>query len=242
MDDGSDERMDDDYLVEPEVEEADEYTLESQDTDDLDEAMREALEAVERSEEHLESAAVKVAAESESAPPPTVNDDFALLQSELAELRDRSVRTLADFDNYRKRVARERREERRYATIDLAREILGVVDNLERALSAEGSTEDLKQGVVLIHRQLQETLRRHGVHRVAAEGEPFDPAVHEAVARFEDPDIEEPTVSEELQSGYLLHDRLLRPAMVKVALPAGRDEQRDRDEQHDRDEQREQDE
>ena len=217
-----DEHMDDEHAIESELgsklpDEQGEYELEDMETDDLDEALREAVEAVERSE----SAAEEVAVEDEGLAAAAAEEgDFAHLQAELADLRDRSVRTLADFDNYRKRVARERGEERRYAGMELAREVLAVIDNLERALSAEGSAEDLKQGVVLIHRQLVETLRRHGVQRVAAIGELFDPAVHDAVARFEDPDVDEPMVSQELQSGYLLHERLLRPAMVRVAMPA----------------------
>jgi molecular chaperone GrpE len=183
--------------------------------------MREALDAVERSQEHLtESAAGEGGDDAEEGAAADVGDDLQVLQAELAELRDRSVRTLADFDNYRKRVARERLEERRYAVSELAQEILAVVDNLERALSSEGGAEDLKQGVGMIHRQLDAILRRHGIRRVPALGEPFDPAVHEAVMRIEDDEVDEPQVSDELQSGYTLHERLLRPAMVKVAVPA----------------------
>jgi len=197
-----------------------EYELKSMETGDLDDAMREALEAVERGEEHLAAAADEVASGGTEAGAAEAGGDLTGLRTELTELRDRSVRTLADFDNYRKRVARERSEERRYAAGELAQDILAVIDNLERALGSEGSAEDLKQGVGMIHRQLQATLGRHGIQRVTALGELFDPAVHEAVMRVEDADVEEPTVQDELQSGYKLHDRLLRPAMVKVAVPA----------------------
>ena len=128
-------------------------------TEDLDDAMREALEAVERSEEHLSEAGRRAAGgESRGPATPSPTATLAGLQAELAELRDRSVRTLADFDNYRKRVSRERSEERRYAAADLAQDILPVVDNLERALGSEGSVEDLKQGVGMIIRQLLATL------------------------------------------------------------------------------------
>ena len=95
-----------------------------------------------------------------------------------------------------------------------------MVDNLERALSAGGSADDLKRGVELIARQMQEALRRVGVQEVAAEGAPFDPAVHEAVSREESADVTAPTVIAAFQRGYLLYDRLLRPAMVRVAVPA----------------------
>ena len=203
-----------------------EYELEPLETEDLDDAMREALEAVERSEQHLAEATGQVAGlDSADVGSTEMGGDLPSLQAELAELRDRSVRTLADFDNYRKRVARERREERRYAAADLAQDILAVVDNLERALSSSGDADNLKQGVVMIHQQLEAALGRHGVQRVPAVGEMFDPAVHEAVARVEDDEVDEPTVQDEMQSGYTLYERLLRPAMVKVAVPVADDSQ-----------------
>ena len=214
--------MDDEKLAEQhpaaEAKEDDdrEYEIESMETEDLDDAMRDALEAVERSQEQFAKA------ERESADAASVEGggDLAALQAELVELRNRSVRTLADFDNYRKRVARERGEERRYAAADLAHDILAVVDNLERAVGSDGSTEDLKQGVGMIHKQLETILGRHGIQRIAALGEPFDPAVHEAVMRVEEADVEEPRVCDEMQTGYTIHDRLLRPSMVKVAVPS----------------------
>jgi molecular chaperone GrpE len=159
---------------------------------DLDTVTREALAAVEK---------------------------VAKLEREIADLRDRSIRTLADFDNYRKRADRERDDIRRYATTELLRDLLGVVDNLNLALAAGGTAEDLKKGVELTLRQFADLLRRNGVREVAALGERFDPAVHEAVSKHEDPSVSAPTVVEELRRGYLLHDRLLRPAMVRVALP-----------------------
>ena len=99
------------------------------------------------------------------------------------------------------------------------REFLPIADNLERALSAGGSAEDLKRGVELILRQMQELLRRFGVREVPSDGESFNPMVHEAVARVESGQVTVPTVTETLVRGYVLHDRLLRPAMVKVAVP-----------------------
>lgn len=146
-------------------------------------------------------------------------DEIESLRKEIADLRDRSMRTLADFDNFRKRAERERQELRRYALVEPLRELLPIADNLERALSAGGSAEDLKRGVEMILRQLQELLRRLGVREVAAVGEAFDPARHEAVAREESARVQTPTVAETLVRGYELHDRLLRPAMVKVAVP-----------------------
>jgi molecular chaperone GrpE len=222
--------MDDEKLAEQEpsaaVEEDDEreYEIEPMETEDLDEAMREALDAVERSQEQFAEAAAEAAAG--AAVEPTVGeaggsgDELERLEAELADLRNRSVRTLADFDNYRKRVARERADERRYAGFGLAQDILAVVDNLERALGSEGSADDLKQGVEMTLKQLHSVLGRHGIARVEALGELFDPSLHEAVMRVEEAGVDEPRVHEELQSGYLLHERLLRPSMVKVAVPA----------------------
>jgi molecular chaperone GrpE len=146
-------------------------------------------------------------------------DEVAELRREIADLRDRSVRTLADFDNYRKRAERERRDAVRYAASAPLGDLLEVLDNLERALAAGGSADDLKLGVEMTLRQLEDVLRRHGIEGVPAAGQRFDPAHHEAVSRLVDPDVEAPTVVEELQRGYRLHDRLLRPARVVVAVP-----------------------
>lgn len=146
------------------------------------------------------------------------------LEAELATERDRCLRLRADFDNYRKRVDRERLEAARYALAEPSRELLPVVDNLERALAAGGGGDDLRRGVEMILRQLEELLRRFGVTPVAALGQHFDPAVHEAVAHEESAEHDVPTVVAELQRGYRMGDRLLRPAMVKVAGPGEAEE------------------
>jgi molecular chaperone GrpE len=177
---------------------------------DLEAAMRDAMAAVEEVEMGSRPAAGTGTGAGEAG----------RLQQETAELRDRLVRTLADFDNFRKRSERERQELKRYALLEPMREILTVADNLELALSAQGSAEDLKRGVEMIHRQMQELLRRFGVVEVPAVGQPFDPTLHEAVAREESAEAKTATVVAELRKGYKLHDRLLRPAMVKVAVPA----------------------
>lgn len=146
-------------------------------------------------------------------------EDVEALRREIADLRDRSMRTLADFDNYRKRAERERAENRRATAAEVVRDFLDVVDNLERAAAAGGSAEDLKTGVDMIVRQLADVLRRQGVERVPAVGERFDPSLHDAVSRQEDPEADEPRVVEEMQAGYRMHDRLLRPSRVVVAVP-----------------------
>lgn len=200
---------DEDRLDEPTGAVADELDedaieLDGDGQEDLEETMRQALEAVEGVERGG----------------PDTSGDVERLEREIADLRDRSVRTLADFDNYRKRAERERQEMRRYALLEPMRELVEVVDNLERAAAAAGSAEDLKQGVDMILRQLGDFLRRHGIVPIEAEGELFDPAFHEAVSRQESDEVEEPTVAQELQKGYRLHERLVRPARVVVAVPS----------------------
>ncbi len=147
------------------------------------------------------------------------------LESLLAAERERMLRLRADFDNYRKRTERERAEIERYALADVLRELLPVVDNLERALSvqgmpsAAGEANDLHKGVEMIARQFQELLKRYGLVPIVAVGERFDPSVHEAVFQEESEGVLTPTVALELQRGYRLNDRLLRPSLVKVTVP-----------------------
>jgi len=160
------------------------------------------------------------AARAEEAGPAGESSEVAVLRSELEELRDRALRTLADFDNYRKRVEREREEQRRQTVAEVLRDLLPVVDNFDRALAAETGRSDFHTGVELIARQLREVLGRFGLREVEAVGRPFDPQFHDAVSRQESPAVDEPTVAAELQRGYLLGDRLLRPAMVVVTVPA----------------------
>jgi molecular chaperone GrpE len=183
-------------------------------TTDLEAAMRDAVAAVEGVESGRGGDAPAASG------PAGSSEEVAKLRQEISELRDRSVRTLADFDNYRKRAERERQEMRKYALIEPVRELLTVADNLDLALSAQGSTEDLKRGVEMIHRQMTELLRRFGAVEVPAVGQPFDPTLHEAVSREESHEVKVPTVTAELRRGYKMHDRLVRPSMVKVAVPA----------------------
>lgn len=151
--------------------------------------------------------------------------DVRRLEGQLEAERERSLRLRADFDNYRKRTERERAEIERYALADALREFLPVVDNLERALAVQGAqggpaeSGDLRKGVEMIARQFQELLKRFGMVPIVALGERFDPSVHEAVFQEEADDIVVPTVAAELQRGYRLNERLLRPSLVKVAVP-----------------------
>jgi len=134
------------------------------------------------------------------------------------EVYDRLLRTTAEFDNYRKRIERERREQADYAAADVLTELLPLVDDLERALRADTDSADAyRKGVELIHRQMLDLLRRRGVTPVDAVGLMFDPHLHQAVSHEEVPGHPDGEVVEQFRRGYRMRDRLLRPAMVKVA-------------------------
>jgi molecular chaperone GrpE len=148
---------------------------------------------------------------------------------EAAEAQDRYLRTLADFDNFRRRIGREREDWGRQAQEELLREILPVLDNFDRALATAptpGADRAFRMGVELIHRDFLTALERLGVQPFVAVGQPFDPTRHEAVGRVERADVEDQTVVSETLRGYLLRERILRPAHVVVAVhpataPAG---------------------
>jgi len=139
---------------------------------------------------------------------------------ELEAQQDRYLRTVAEFDNVRKRSAREREEYTRYANESLLRDILPVLDNLDRALHAARSepATSLTTGVELIQRELLRVLEKFGVTPFTSVGQPFDPERHEAIARVQSPDLPDMSVAAETARGYLLHGRVLRPAMVTVAV------------------------
>jgi molecular chaperone GrpE len=147
--------------------------------------------------------------------------DAAQLQKERDEFYDLLLRTRADFDNYRKRVERERLEQGESAAAELLHDLLPIVDDLERALAtpaeASAGAEGYRRGVELIHRQLMELLRQRGVAPIEALGTDFDPHRHQAVAHGPVPGRREGEVIEEYRRGYMLGNRLLRPSMVKVA-------------------------
>ncbi|MEE8557812.1 MAG: nucleotide exchange factor GrpE [Myxococcota bacterium] len=147
---------------------------------------------------------------------------------ELEEIKDRYLRLGAEFENYKRRTLKERESLFNYGNENLIKELLETVDNLERALghAEEGlGTETLLEGVELTHRSLMRALEKFGVERVDAKGEQFDPKVHEAIRQVETEDHSSGTVAEVYQTGYLLKDRLLRPALVGVACrPKGTSE------------------
>jgi molecular chaperone GrpE len=153
------------------------------------------------------------------------------LQTALAEAQDAQARRQADFENYRKRIERERGETHNKIVADLARKLLPVMDNLGRALDAERTVEaeeskefrHFLHGVELINKQLNEVLESLGITHIASIGEPFDPHLHEAVVTEPSDEYEPDTVIEEIARGYRIGDKLLRPSMVKVSARKGND-------------------
>jgi molecular chaperone GrpE len=155
-----------------------------------------------------------------------VEGEVAELKRQLDEKQDRLLRTLAEMDNMRRRAQREKEDYTRYATEALLRDLVPVLDNLDRALAAGRASADARgvvEGVELIQRELLRVLERHGVTRYSALGQPFDPNRHEATARVVSTTHEPGTVVSEVAPGYLLHGRVLRPAQVAVATAPDED-------------------
>ncbi len=226
----------------PHREQEDIIFLETESRDDVARALAEAeraIEAVEEKHRRVEGARAVVVADPEPAPPPAPRDPpapdprVAVLEDQLAKERERAIRAeeeggrvreallrkAADFDNLKRRAEKDKAEYFLFALAEAFADILSVVDNFERALQHRGdaSGDDFHAGIDMIARQLADTLKKYGVVEVPALGLPFDPNVHEAVVREETETAAPGTVLEVLQKGYLLHDRLLRPARVKVA-------------------------
>lgn len=186
----------------------------------------EAEEAVESREdmfasEDAESEAEEVAAEEEGAATESVEDPaIARLRSQLEEQQQRVLRVQADYDNFRRRTLREKDELAQYASVKLITQLLPVVDNFERALVASKANSDyesLSKGVEMIFRQLEQMLEGEGVVPIEAVGQPFNPEFHQAIMQVESDEHEEGIVVEEVQKGFKLKDKVLRPSMVKVS-------------------------
>lgn len=180
-----------------------------------DNTLNDALAAVERhagkgdgGKEKLESRIAELEAQ------------LAARTEEAAQNKDKYLRAVADFDNFRKRSLREKEEARHYGAESLLRDLLVILDNMERAVEAAGDTEQIKQGVKMTHDQFKSILRQHGVEIVESHGSAFDPSKHEAVAHVETNEQAPGMVVQEHRRGYLLRERLLRPAMVSVAKAA----------------------
>lgn len=203
-------------------------------SEELEQALREAAEALEGREAPAARAAGSEperrgedpAAASPAEPrggeegsgeTPSVQE----LQAELARTQDRLLRLAADFENFRRRALKDREEAHTYGHQNLVKDLLPTVDNLERAIEAVqsggGDLESLLQGVELVLRELRSVLSKHGVSEIEADRQPFDPSVHEAMAQAPDASVPPNTVVQVFQRGYRLRDRLLRPARVVVS-------------------------
>lgn len=145
------------------------------------------------------------------------NPEVAALTRERDELKDRLLRQAAEFDNYRKRVERERRAQAEESVVRLLSELLGVIDDFDLALTTADTGGSYRKGIELIHGKLHELLRKQNVKQIEAVGTQFDPNLHEAVIHEPSGVHREGEVISELRKGYMLGDRLLRPSMVKVA-------------------------
>lgn len=143
------------------------------------------------------------------------------LQAEVLEHQQRTLRVQADFDNFRRRTQKEKEDLGKYASSKLITELLPVIDNFERALQASEENpefESFSKGVSMIFRQLESVLATEGLTAMKSVGEPFNPEYHQAIMQVESEEYEEGIVVEEVQKGYMLKDKVLRPAMVKVSM------------------------
>ena len=146
--------------------------------------------------------------------------DLGALQAEVEDLKDRLLRSQAETENVRRRTQRELQESRRYANQNLLLDLLPVIDNIERAISAAKESQEatgLLEGFEMVHQLLLSTLDKHHCRPVPAEGQAFDPAIHEAISHLPSPDHERGSVMVVSQQGYQLHDRVIRPAQVVVS-------------------------
>jgi molecular chaperone GrpE len=140
------------------------------------------------------------------------------LAAEKADLKDRLLRALAEFDNFRRRAQRDRSEYVQFAAMEMVRDLIPILDDFRRAVKVETSDKEYAKGIELIDQQLFETLKKAGLEPIEAAGKPFDPNLHQAVDRVQSEELPDQTVLEEYQSGYNFKGKLLRPAMVKVAV------------------------
>jgi molecular chaperone GrpE len=186
---------------------------------ELEAALREASEAIDE-EGHVKGSEEPQSSESFSG------EEVERMAGQLVENRDKYVRLLADFDNFRRRAHKDRQDVIQFGHENLVKDLLSTVDNLDRAIehahqSDDGDLGSLLQGVELVQRELYAVLAQHEVNVINAEGSEFDPTLHEAMAQVHDDSAPPNTVIEVLQKGYQLRDRLLRPARVVVAkVPA----------------------
>lgn len=189
---------------------------------EIDEAEAEESAAEESAPETAPEDAAKDAAAPDAQEAPE-DDASALkaqvesLQAALAEKDNRVKRLQADFENFRRRTSKEREELANVVTQDLLKGMLPILDNFDRAMAAEQKdSESFQKGVEMIYTQLHETLKNDGLEPIETAGQKFDPNFHQAVMRVENPDLEDDTIAQELQKGYIVKGRVIRPSMVQV--------------------------
>ena len=183
---------------------------------EIDEAEAAQEDAAEGSEEEApeEAAAADAAMQEEIE---ALKGQVDGLNKDLQEKKDRLLRLQADFDNFRRRSAKEREEISAGVTQNFCKDMLPLLDNFERAMAAETKdVEAFQKGVEMIFTQFQEILKKNGLEHIEAVGQKFDPNFHQAVMRVEDPEKEDDTVAQELQKGYMVKGRVIRPSMVQV--------------------------
>lgn len=181
-------------------------------------------EAAEQEKAAAEAVTDASSAEEEHAgavDPAQLQSEVQRLQSLADEYQQRALRTQADFDNFRKRTLKEKEDFAKYASSKLITELLPIIDNFDRAISAAGDNAEIEsfaKGVGMIFRQLEGVLKAEGLEAMDSVGKPFNPEFHQAIMQVESDEYEEGIVVEEVQKGYMLKDRVLRPAMVKVSM------------------------
>jgi molecular chaperone GrpE len=169
---------------------------------------------------NVNSSELDPSAESVAADTAKANAELAKVTADLDELRQTLLRRQADFDNYRKRIEKERFEDAKRATARVVEGLIPVIDGFEHALAAhrEAEYENYRKGFELIYKQLLDHLTKLGIERLDPVGKPFDPHLHQAVDRAETKDHDDGTILQVFQPGYVFHGRVLRPAMVRVAV------------------------
>ena len=194
---------------------------EFQETENIDEAQK-VSEEVSASAEATEEGDDSVDEETEvSDREPTVEERAADAESKYKEMQDRYLRLNAEFDNYKKRMMRENSDRLKYFNMELIKELLPSVDNLERAISHAGDEnsdlENMIEGLQMVYKGMQEAFGKFGVSEIESMGKEFDPNCHQAVGMIESQEVPENHVAEECLKGYYLHDRIIRPTMVRVS-------------------------
>lgn len=188
--------------------------------DNMQEDLQQTQEPETRQEEVVEEPQRAAEEAAEAGNDAGASAELEKLRAESEEYQQRLLRTQADFDNFRRRTVKEKEELGKYASAKLITELLPVIDNFERALSSAGESADASsytKGVEMIFRQLEGILKAEGLTPMEAEGQPFNPEFHQAIMQVESDEHDEGVVVEVVQKGYLLKDKVLRPAMVKVS-------------------------